>query len=68
MSSLDKHKKWTIQIFYNARTDNGSTFRATSVFHTEAKDIGSAYRNAEKIFNNGQKLGAILSGHHLRFP
>lgn len=58
---------WTIQLFYQARTDDGKAFRATSVCHIEAADVGAAYREAEKRFPNF-RYGSIIPGQHLRFP
>ncbi len=60
--------KYSIQVFYDARDDNGKSFRATAVFQTEAEDVGKAYLVAQSVFTNGQKLGSIMPGHHLRFP
>lgn len=61
-------QRYTIQIFYQARTDEGKPFRATSVYHTLALDVGQAYKNAEKVFGDKFKFGACLLGHHLRIP
>mgnify|MGYP003502952488 CR=1 FL=1 len=60
--------RWTVQVFYEARNDDGKAFRATSCVHVEAGDIPSAYAEADKIDVPGKKLGAILPGHHVRFP
>jgi hypothetical protein len=60
--------KWSIQVHYQAQDDAGKTFRATAVFQCEADDIPTAYRVAADAFGSDKKLGAIIPGHHLRFP
>lgn len=62
-------KKWTIQIDYTTRDDNGKAFRARCCFQCEAMDIPSAYRLAEATeLGQGVKLGAILPGWHTYIP
>lgn len=64
---MSEFRKWTIQRFYTTRDDNGKQFRATAAYQTEAATISDAYRNAELAWP-GEKFGAILPGHHVRFP
>lgn len=61
-------RDWTVQIFYDARDDAGRTFRATSVYHAKATNIGAAYAGAEEALGPLFKLGAIIPGNHERFP
>ena len=61
-------RQWTIQVFYDARDDKDKSFRATSVYHVIAEDVGKAYDKAENDLGKNYKLGAILPGKHLRFP
>lgn len=61
-------RHWTIQVFYQAHSDDGKPFRATSVFQCAASSVGAAYAIAEKTLGPERKLGAILPGRHLRFP
>lgn len=56
-------RKWTIQLAYDARDDNGKQFRARSVIHVEADNIRKAYDVAAKSMPTA-KLGAIMLGHH----
>lgn len=61
-------KKWTIQIDYTTRDDNGRPLRGRSCFQCEAMDIPSAYALAEAADWGGYqpvKLGAILPGWHI---
>jgi len=63
-------KKWTISVAYDANNEDGKKFRAKTVFQTEAEDMLSAYKIAEKAFENKSdiKLGAILLGNHMIMP
>lgn len=61
-------KKWTIQIDYNARNDEGKAFRARSCFQCEAVDLPSAYKLAEEADWSGHepvKFGVIMHGWHI---
>lgn len=62
-------KKWSIQVFFVSRDDDGKPFRAKTIIHVEAQDISEAYRVAESSLKGreGVKLGAIIPGHHTRF-
>jgi hypothetical protein len=61
--------KWTIQITYTANKEDGKNFQARTVFWTEAPNVGSAYKKAEKSFKGRDvKFGAIIHGHHQRMP
>lgn len=61
--------KWSIQVNYTARDDDGKPFRARTVFQTEADDLPCAYRNADVVKAQYENVlfGAIIPGHHARF-
>ena len=64
-------KKWTIQIVYDFRDDKDRKRKATTVYHTEAADILSAYKDAEQAFKSHSselKIGGIMPGHHMVWP
>ena len=64
-------KKWTIQIVYDFKDDKDRKHRATTVYHTEAADILSAYKDAEQAFKDRSseiKIGGIMPGHHMVWP
>lgn len=60
-------KKWTIQMDYMTRDDNGKAFRARCCFQCEAVDIPSAYALAEASDWGAlqPEFGAILPGWHI---
>ena len=60
---------WTIQVFYEAMDDE-KRFRAETVVHVSAENVGAAYREAAALFagRSDIKLGAIIPGKHMRFP
>lgn len=62
--------KFSIQVFTDARDDNGHIFRATTVYQVEAASEQDAYRDAAWSFRDAKspKFGAIVRGHHTRFP
>lgn len=62
-------RTWTIQVFYEA-VDDEKRFRAQTVVHVQAENVGAAYREAAALFagRTDIKLGAIVPGEHLRFP
>lgn len=60
--------KYSIQIDYTARDDNGKPFRARSTFQCEARGIIEAYKLAEgsKWFEDMKpKFGVIIPGWHI---
>ncbi len=62
------NRKWTIQIDYMARNDDGKQFRARSCFQCEAPSIPAAYAIAEAADWSGHepvKFGCILEGWHI---
>lgn len=61
---------WTIQTFYPAQDDKGRTFQAVCAYWVEAKDIPTAYAQADLAFKDrpGIRFGFILPGHHQMLP
>lgn len=62
------NKKWTICVDYNIVEESGKKRRARTVVNVEAPGIKEAYLEAEKSIPPDAKLGAIIPGHHQRFP
>lgn len=69
LEKKDELKKWSIQIDYTARDDNGKPFRARCTFQCEARSIPEAYLIAKNSdWAEGMKpvkLGVILPGWHI---
>ena len=63
--------KYTIQVFYTARDDNGKRFRAVSCYQGEGKDIASFLASLDNIDWSGYedvKFGAFVPGWQERIP
>lgn len=59
--------KWSIQVFFTRRDDDGKASRAETFFHVEAVDQGAAYRvaeNADWASYEPVKFGFIVPGWH----
>lgn len=65
----EKLLPWSIKLFYSAQDDDGKRIRVNSVMQVMAKDIPSAYVEAEKILEEkpDATFGAIIPGWQDKF-